>query len=229
MNIGGYKPDGNIMTVPEIKEIVTEGVDISDLKDKVNTIQGNVTTLNEAVGELETDLAETILDLNDTKENVSDNATAIADLTTIVERILSEKIGYYVADDEINYRYITCIGYISNASKKIEFLVPDSRINTDLIYTITNFAIVTRFVEGGYGYVRDNNTFVLLGPSPITFINEGEMLISSLDSINVTNTDIGLIFTVNMNEGFYATNDGTQLIRNNTPVAFSILIDLAVS
>lgn len=43
MNIGNYKPDGNIMTVPEIKEIVI------DLKDKVDTIQKNVTTLSEKV------------------------------------------------------------------------------------------------------------------------------------------------------------------------------------
>lgn len=116
MNIGNYKPDGNIMTVPEIKEIVTEGVDISDLKDKVDTIQGNVTTLNGSVSELESGLAETISGLNDTKSDVSDNASNIGDLQAIVQRLTTEintLRGAVLLENEYTYNGPIFWGYIA--------------------------------------------------------------------------------------------------------------------
>ena len=89
MNIGNYNPDGNIMTVPEIKELILEGVDISDLKAKVDeidtTLTGAVEDINDISGDVET--------INTTLEGLQENVTGLT----------NEKISKYKAGDVITY------------------------------------------------------------------------------------------------------------------------------
>ena len=250
MNIGGYRPDGNIMTVPEIKEIVTEGVDISDLKDKVDTIQGavgeletglnttisdlnttkgNVETLTTAVNTLDTELSETSESVATNTEDIATNATDIETLQTNVTALNLNKVGKYVAGDEISYVSITCAGYITNASKDIELFIPDNRIDGALSYTISDFAMTTRYPVGGYGYVMNDNNFLTVGPTPLPFITDSNKVISSLDNIVITKKETGLVVRVKLTNAFYAHANTTDIVVGNTPVAVSINAKIVVS
>lgn len=231
MNIGGYRADGNIMTVPELKELLLGDVDLPDLKDKVDNIQENVTTLNEAIGELETGLAETISDLNDTIADVSDNATNIADLQAIVQRLLSEKIGYYVVGDEINYNSIPCSGFITGNSRVVEFFVPDCKINPNLIYTLNDVSIAFRQAAGGTGWVNNNGTPVQLGTNLVPLMVDNEIVVSDVGSIDVLEaSQYGLTIRINFNAQIYTSVENpTQIVGNNRPISVVFYSNIIVS
>lgn len=228
MNIGNYKPDGNIMTVPEIKEIVTEGVDISDLKDSVNTISNNVNTLNEAVGEIETDLSEAIADINDIDGEVETITLSLTDLQTIVTGLTNNKVGKYVADDEITYD-MQAFGFVTNGSKDLSFYIVDGKIDPSLNYTIDDLSLCTRFIDGSYGYVLNNGSYEALGSNVKPFVTDGVNAISSISNITLSKTDKGLNIRITLGEAFKTTNAGTTNVTNNTPVSVVVVASITVS
>lgn len=228
MNIGGYNPDGNIMTVPEIKEIITEGVDISELKETVETIGGNVTTLNEAVGELETDLAGAVADINEVSSDVETVTLNLSDLATIVNGLASNKIGKYVAGESISYD-MQAFGFVTNGSKDLSFYIPDSKIDPTLNYSIDDLALCTRFIDSTYGYVLNGETYEALGANVKPFVTDGSNVITSISNIVLSKTDKGLNIRITLSEAFKTTNAGTTTVKNNTPVSVVVAATVIVS
>lgn len=148
MNIGRYKPDGNIMSVPEIKEIVTEGVDISDLKDKVDTIQGNVTTLQEAISDTNEALSSTITDLNNTKGNVETLTTAVNTLDTELSET-AESVATNTEDIATNATDIATLqGVVQSLRTEINTLRGAVLLENEYTYNAPIF----------WGYVAGNKT-----------------------------------------------------------------------
>ena len=72
MAIGKYKPDGNIYSVPEVKEFLDGGGDdISELERKVNKNTDDISTLNVRLDSVENDVSyfKTVIPTNATPEN----------------------------------------------------------------------------------------------------------------------------------------------------------------
>lgn len=214
MNIGGYRPDGNLMTVPEIKEIVTEGVDISDLKDKVDTIQGNVTTLNEGVGELETGLAETISDLNDTNS------------------LLTEKVSIFQQNEEYDFSFVFCTGFLGNSSKNIVFYIADNRfIESGFSYVLQDLSICVRSGSGYAAIYTNDGSYRSLGASPIPILQGYEKLYDTINNIIVEPRNGGLQITIACDNEFTSrvTVGNFETLTNNQAlnVIISAIIDVS--
>lgn len=224
MNIGNYKPDGNIMTVPEIKEIVTEGVDISDLKD-------NVTTLNEAVGELEEELTGTIADVNEMGADLDNIFDDVADLNAVVEGLASNKIGKYVAGDEIVLGGIITSGLITANSREIRFFIPNNRVDYDKYkYTVDDLSLSTRFVDGIYGFANFGGTYTQLGAGVVSLWENGNST-GALESVSSSATigDGGINIFIVFNESIKTTSGGSTAVKNNTPVALTVSATINVT
>ena len=213
MNIGNYNPDGNIMTVPEIKELILEGVDISDLKVKVDeidtTLTGAVEDINDISGDVET--------INTTLEGLQENVTGLT----------NEKISKYKAGDVITYD-MQAFGFVTNGSKDISFYIPDAKIDPALSYTIDDLSLCTRFVDGSYGYVLNAGNYEALGANLKPFVTDGVNAISSISNITLSKTDKGFNIRVTLSEAFKTTSAGTTNVTNNTPVSIVVGVTINV-
>ena len=110
MAIGKYKPDGNIYSVPEVKEFLDGGGDdISELERKVNKNTDDISTLNGEVNEINTKIDELDIDtvtarldgVDDSISTINDSIDTVnGDIATLTETTngLSSTIGELQTD-----------------------------------------------------------------------------------------------------------------------------------
>lgn len=128
--------------------------------------------------------------------------------------------------------YATVSGYVTNSSKRVVISVPFGRLVNQNIIFLTNLAVAMRHAGGGYPYSKNSDgTYTRLGDGTV-MIWEDEQPKSMIESINVTQTFLGMVnIEINFKSALKVSgSDDATNVPNNTPIAvtlgrFAIYVD----
>jgi len=140
------------------------------------------------------------------------------------------KLGEIDVNDSITLSDVYASGFITNGQKRLQFFIPYAWAGTGT-YIINELDIISRFINGVYGYLRsgtDGANYTAMGSSFLNIIHGGsgvrrdELTTFSVESVPYS----GFKVTINTGYAIARANTATTAVTNNSPVAFQINITI---
>lgn len=136
------------------------------------------------------------------------------------------RLGFPKVGESITLTNIYAAGFVKGSQKQLHFFLPYAFAGAGT-YEITDLSIITRFINGVYGYLRsgtDGATYTAMGTGFLDIISNGEAVRSNeIAAFTVEAKEFsGFRIQLNTEYAVARANTATTAVTNNTPVTAQI-------